>query len=91
MKLINRGDNNLSHSFFKEGKFEIITLKVNEALEVPEHIAKIWIDYPSVERYVDKEDIEIEKEKAVKEALKKVATKKTATKKTYRKKKESKK
>ena len=68
MKLINNGENNLLHVIDKEHSFK---LEVGKVLDVPKEIAKVWLTYPGIQTYVSPEDLELEKEKAVKEALKK--------------------
>ena len=56
MKLINNGRNPLSHEDFR--------LARGAAAEVPEHIAKIWLEFPGVKKYIEP----AEAEKAAKEA-----------------------
>ena len=56
MKLINNGRNPLSHEGFK--------LARGAVADVPEHIAKIWLEFPGVKKYIEP----AEAEKAAKEA-----------------------
>lgn len=68
MKLINRGENNLSHSIMEEfevegeKKYKLIpyVLKIGETLDVPEEVAKIWLKFKGVEKVVDRAEIEAE-------------------------------
>ena len=81
MKVINNSKLALSHDEY--------VLPVGAIAEVPEKVAKVWLTYPGINQYVTPEDMEAEKEKAVKEAIKKLKaeTKKPAAKKTTAKKK----
>lgn len=80
MKLINNGENNLLHVIDKEHSFK---LEVGKVLDVPKEVAKVWLTYPGIKTYVSPEDLELEKEKAVKEALKEAkAQSKSASKST---------
>ena len=56
MKLINNGRNPLSHEDFR--------LARGAVADVPEHIAKIWLEFPGVKKYIEP----AEAEKAAKEA-----------------------
>lgn len=83
MKLINRGENNLSHSLMKEfeiegeKKFESIpyVLKIGETLDVPEEVAKIWLKFEGVEKVVDRAEIEAEIRKEIEAEVKAKKTK----------------
>lgn len=86
MKLVNRGENNLSHSIMKE--FEVegekryestpYVLKIGETLDVPEEVAKVWLKFKGVEKVVDRAEIEAEIRKEIEAEVK---SKKTKTKK----------
>lgn len=86
MKLINRGENNLSHSLMKEfevdgeKRIELIpyVLKIGETLEVPEVIAKVWLKFKGVEKVIDRAEIEAEIRKEIEAEVK---TKKAKSKK----------
>lgn len=73
MKITNRTGNGLSHSLY-EGKDLIhYYLGNGETKDIPDNIAKIWLKFPGVDKYIDQADLErAEKEaKAKAEAEKK--------------------
>ena len=61
MKLINNSKINLSHDKFYLG--------IGTILDVPDAIAEKWLKIDGISRYISSEDVEKEKEKAVKEAV----------------------
>ena len=68
MKLVNRSGNALMHNVFDNSQMvETYLLKVGEALDVPEDIAKLWLKIDGVEKCIEQEELD----KAVQEALKK--------------------
>ena len=79
MKVINNSKLALSHDEY--------VLPIGAVVDVPNNVAKVWLTYPGISQYVTPEDMEAEKEKAVKAAIKKLKAdeKKTATKKTTNK------
>ena len=61
MLLINNSRNPLSHEEYK--------LPKGESLDIPEHIAKIWLEIKGVKRYVEPAELEkAQKEAKAKEA-----------------------
>ena len=83
MKLINRGENNLSHSLIKEfevegeKKQEFIpyVLKIGETLDVPEEVAKVWLKFKGIEKVMDRAEIEAEIRKEIEAEVKSKKTK----------------
>lgn len=83
MKLINRGENNLSHSIMEEfevegeKKYNFIpyVLKIGETLDVPEEVAKVWLKFKGVEKVVDRAEIEAEIRKEIEAEAKAKKTK----------------
>ena len=71
MKLINNSMNNLSHGEYY--------LAIGSIEELPEEIAKLWLSFEGVTQYYSAEDIEAEKEKAVKAALEEASAQKPKT------------
>ena len=68
MKLVNHSSNALMHNTFKESQLvKTYFLEVGKSLEVPDEIAKIWLNIKGIEKCVEQEDID----KAVQEALEK--------------------
>lgn len=80
MKIFNKSGNGLSHSL--NGKFYYLA---HDAIgEVPDTVAKVWLNVAGVTEYVAPEDLKALK--AENAALKKATAKKTTTKKTTKKK-----
>lgn len=79
MKLINNSDNALSHALDADHFYRV---EVGQIIDVPEKVAKIWLKFDGVSAYASPEDVEKEKEKAVKEALAKAKAEQKATKNT---------
>ena len=78
MKITNRTGNGLSHSLY-EGKDLIhYYLGNGETKDIPDNIAKIWLKFPGVDKYIDQADLErAEKEaKAKAEAVAKAKAEK---------------
>ena len=61
MRLINNSKCNLSHDKY--------VLGIGKTLDVPEAIANIWLKIDGVNRFISPEDMEKEKEQAVKKAV----------------------
>lgn len=62
MKLINNSKLNLSHDKYYLG--------IGQILDVSDDVAKKWLNIEGISQYYTQDDIEKEKQKAVKEALK---------------------
>lgn len=71
MKLINNSKNNLSYDKYY--------LAIGGIVDVPEEVAKLWLNFEGITQYYSADDIEAEKEKAVKAALKEVSESKPKT------------
>jgi len=71
MKLINNSKNSLSHDKYN--------LAIGSIVDVPEEVAKLWLNFEGITQYYSADDIEAEKEKAVKAALKEVSESKPKT------------
>ena len=61
MRLINNSKCNLSHDKYYLG--------IGKTLDVPEAIAKKWLAIDGINRFISPEDVEKEKEQAVKKAV----------------------
>ena len=72
MRILNNSSCALMHenpdSKGREDRFLIC--EVGKTLEVPDAVAKLWLNYEGVTKFIAPEDIEAEKAKAVEEALK---------------------
>lgn len=77
MKLYNKSQYNLSH-----GKEKLL---IGETREIPDNIAKIWLTFPGVVKYIAPEDIEALKKENEKLKAQVKDTKKTTAKKQTKK------
>lgn len=90
MKIINNSENALCHGLPSQTNKDFYRVEVGKVLDVPEHIAKLWLKIKGVEEYAAPEEVKKaeEKVKELEAKLKKLEAKpeKTAVKKATAKK-----
>lgn len=65
MKIINNSDNALCHGLPSQTNKDFYRVEVGAVLEVPDHIAKLWLKIKGVEEYAAPDDVKkAEKENA---------------------------
>lgn len=69
MKLSNKTENNFAHTVSSKERY---FLAAGTVAEIPDEVAKLWLQYEGVEEYVD--PAEVEKLKAEVKKLKKATT-----------------
>ncbi len=66
MKLINKSGNGLSHTLITEKKVndevikssELYTLPMGATADIPDEVAKIWLNIQGVEKYLEQGDVD---------------------------------